>query len=248
MYFCDRDYQNPLVRESQMWHTCAKLAYFQISGTFDGTFGICGTLFVQSESTYLCLHNLQRRPLFPTCSSEKTNLQKGPSANIRACMIWSCLMIHTGWCIFSRTTSVPHMVHLGNAPVYYLHVILLIWNISTRTIEVMCMNKPGKMYDVMWMASWIVKKQSFHLLSVSILWKIFVNVLKQSWKYPKLTCLIKNYKTAKKFYLLGNIQHLICGKKGYINWGGGETPPFPTKWSNVAPKKIFTVFSENTIF
>ncbi len=69
-----------------------------------------------------------------------------------------CMYIHTGWCILSRTTAIPHMVHQGDAPVYYLRVILLIWNILTRTIEVMSMNKRGKMCDVMWMASRIVKK------------------------------------------------------------------------------------------
>ncbi len=40
------------------------------------------------------------------------------------------------------------MVQLGDAPVYYLHSILLLWNILTRTIEVMSMNKPEKMCDV----------------------------------------------------------------------------------------------------
>ncbi len=31
----------------------------------------------------------------------------------------------------------PTVVHQWDAPVYYLHVILLIWNILTRTTEVM---------------------------------------------------------------------------------------------------------------
>ncbi len=46
---------------------------------------------------------------------------------------------HTGWCILSRTTVIPHMVHQGDAPGYYLYVILLIWNILTRTTEIMSM-------------------------------------------------------------------------------------------------------------
>ncbi len=57
--------------------------------------------------------------------------------------------LHTGWCILSRTTAFPHMVRQGDAPVYYLHVILPIWNILTRTTEVMIMNKLGKVCDVM---------------------------------------------------------------------------------------------------
>ncbi len=44
---------------------------------------------------------------------------------------------HTGWCLLSRNTVIPHMVHQGDALVYYLHVILLIQNILTRTTEVM---------------------------------------------------------------------------------------------------------------
>ncbi len=58
-------------------------------------------------------------------------------------------VLHTGWCILSRTTAIPHMVRQGDAPVYYLHVILLIWNILTHTTEVMDMNKLEKMCDVM---------------------------------------------------------------------------------------------------
>ncbi len=45
--------------------------------------------------------------------------------------------VYTGWCILSHATAIPHMVHQRDAPVYYLHVILLIWNILTRTAEVM---------------------------------------------------------------------------------------------------------------
>ncbi len=59
------------------------------------------------------------------------------------------LYIYTGRCILSRTTAIAHMVHQGDAPVYYLHVIILIWNILARTTEVMSMNKLGKMCDVM---------------------------------------------------------------------------------------------------
>ncbi len=68
-------------------------------------------------------------------------------------------------------------------------------------------------------------KRPVILSIVSILWKIPVN---QSWKCPQLTSLIKNYKLAKNVCLFGNIQHLICGKKGYINFRG-KTPPFPKK-------------------
>ncbi len=52
-------------------------------------------------------------------------------------------------CILSRTTAIPHMVRQGDAPMYYPSVILLIWNILTRTIEVMSVNKLGRMCDVM---------------------------------------------------------------------------------------------------
>ncbi len=52
---------------------------------------------------------------------------------------------HTGWCISSRTTAIPYMVRQGNAPVYYLCVLLLIWNILARTTEVMeCEQTMGK--------------------------------------------------------------------------------------------------------
>ncbi len=64
----------------------------------------------------------------------------------------------TEWCILSRTTAFPHMMRQGDAPIYYLCVILLIWNILTRTTEVMeCEPTMGKCGDVMWMASRIVK-------------------------------------------------------------------------------------------
>ncbi len=67
---------------------------------------------------------------------------------------------YTGWCILSCTTAVSHLVCQGDAPVYYLHVILLTWNILTSTTEVMSMNKLERMCDVMWMASRIVKKNN----------------------------------------------------------------------------------------
>ncbi len=59
---------------------------------------------------------------------------------------WLCKQ-HTGWCILSRTTAIPHMVHLGDEAVYYLHVILLTQNILTRTTEAMSMNKLREMCD-----------------------------------------------------------------------------------------------------
>ncbi len=56
---------------------------------------------------------------------------------------------HTGWCTLHRTATISHMMRHGDAPVYYLHVVLLIWNILTHTTKVMSMNKPGRMSDVM---------------------------------------------------------------------------------------------------
>ncbi len=110
------------------------------------------------------------------------------------CTFWGCELLlqvsYTGWCILSHTAAIPCIVHQGNAPVYYLRVNLLIWNILTCTIKVMNVNKLGKVYDVMW---------TFIPSFVSIRWKILVNVLKQCWKYPELTCLIKNCKIAQKF-------------------------------------------------
>ncbi len=64
-------------------------------------------------------------------------------------ILWSNTWTHTGWCILSRTTAVPHMVCQGDAPMYYASVIVLIWNILTLTIEVMSVNKLGRMCDVM---------------------------------------------------------------------------------------------------
>ncbi len=77
-------------------------------------------------------------------------------------------------------------------------VILLSWNILTRTTEVMSENKLGKMCDVMWMVSRIVKN-TIILSFVSIRWKILINVFKQFWKCPEWTCLIKNWKIKKKW-------------------------------------------------
>ncbi len=45
--------------------------------------------------------------------------------------------LYIEWCTSSRTTTILHMVRLGDAPVYYQCIILLIWNILTRTTEVM---------------------------------------------------------------------------------------------------------------
>ncbi len=59
-----------------------------------------------------------------------------------------CEYLHTGCCILSRTAAIPHMVRLGDAPVHYLHVILLTWNILTRTTEAVSINKLRKMCDV----------------------------------------------------------------------------------------------------
>ncbi len=76
-------------------------------------------------------------------------------------------LIHTGWCILSCTNAIPYMMCLGDAPVYYLHVILLIWNILISTTEAMSMNKLRKMCDVIQMASRNVKKnQLFRRSSV----------------------------------------------------------------------------------
>ncbi len=40
------------------------------------------------------------------------------------------------WRIFSRTTVIPYMVCQDDALMHYLRVILLIWNILTRTPEI----------------------------------------------------------------------------------------------------------------
>ncbi len=48
-------------------------------------------------------------------------------------------------CILSHTTAIPHTVRQGDALVYYLCIFLLIWNILTRTTEVMeCEQTMGK--------------------------------------------------------------------------------------------------------
>ncbi len=70
------------------------------------------------------------------------------------------------WCILSGITAIACMVHLGDAPVYYLHGIFLIWNILKCTTEAMSINKLRKMCHVIWMASRNIKKQSFCCLSV----------------------------------------------------------------------------------
>ncbi len=57
--------------------------------------------------------------------------------------------LYTGWYILSHTIAILHiMVRQGDAPAYYLRVILLIRNILTRITEVMSVNKLGKMCDV----------------------------------------------------------------------------------------------------
>ncbi len=52
--------------------------------------------------------------------------------------VWTVICVfkaYTGWCILSRTTAIPHMVHQRDTPVYYLRVILMIWNILTRILS-----------------------------------------------------------------------------------------------------------------
>ncbi len=89
-------------------------------------------------------------------------------------------------------------MHQGDAPVYYLHVILLIWNILTRTTEVVSLDKLGKMCDVMWMASRIVKKNNHSVVrpySVK-------NSRKCSKTMPKVSPInmfYQNLQIAKKF-------------------------------------------------
>ncbi len=82
--------------------------------------------------------------------------------------------VYTGWCILSRTTAIPHMVRLEDASVYCLHVILLIWNILTRTAEVMSVNKLGKICDVMETESRIVKKKKHIFLRLSVFCEKFL--------------------------------------------------------------------------
>ncbi len=50
-------------------------------------------------------------------------------------------------------------------------------DILTRITEVISMNKLGKICDIMWMVSTIVKKTIIPSI-VSILWKILMNELK----------------------------------------------------------------------
>ncbi len=63
-----------------------------------------------------------------------------------ACIVHS--YTYTGCCILSSAIAISHTVRQGDAPVYYLHDILLIWNILTRTTEVTSVNKLGEMCDV----------------------------------------------------------------------------------------------------
>ncbi len=112
----------------------------------------------------------------------------------------------SGWCILSRTTAIPHMVHQEYAPVYYPCVILLILNILTPATEVMSVIKLGKRCDGMYMALSIVKKKKIILSFVSIWWKILVNLFKQFRKCSELTCLIKNGKMFSFWkYLASNL-------------------------------------------
>ncbi len=133
----------------------------------------------------------------------------------KGCFIntWSAiylrLNVHSGNTIYSvvyilsRTTAIPCMVRQGDALVYYLLVILLLWNILTHTTEVMSVNKLGKMCEVMWMASRIVKN-SIILSFVSIWWKILTNVLKWSWM-SKINMFNQKLPNWKKNCLFGNI-------------------------------------------
>ncbi len=83
-----------------------------------------------------------------------------------------------GWCILSHSTAIPNMVRQGDAWVYYLRVILMKWNILTCAFEVMGLNKLGKMCDVMWMVSRIVKKK-----------KLFHPVVHQYWVKNSSKCI-----------------------------------------------------------
>ncbi len=76
--------------------------------------------------------------------------------------------VHALWCILSCTTVVAYIVHQGDVPAYYLHVIWLIQNILTHITDVMSVDELGKMSDIMWTAPRIVKNQSFCHSSVFV--------------------------------------------------------------------------------
>ncbi len=143
--------------------------------------------------------------------------------------------IYTMWCMLSHTTAIPHMVCQENASAYCVHIVLLIWNNLTRNTEVTRVNELGKVCDVIWLGSRIVEKNNcfvVHQYSLKNSCKCFKMILKVFW-------------TAKHILFFWNIQHLIYGKKGYF-WG--ETPSSPKKWSNMPPKQVFIIFSENIDF
>ncbi len=124
---------------------------------------------------------------------------------------------HTGWCIVSHTTAIPHMVRLGDAPVYYLLVILLLWNILTRTTEVMSVNKLGKMCDLMWMVSRIVKKHNHSVVrqySVKNSHKCIKTILKVS----QINMFNQKLQNWKKKFFWEYLASVLWLKKGYINY------------------------------
>ncbi len=104
---------------------------------------------------------------------------------------------YTGWCILSRTTAIPHMLHQGDA--CYLTDME---HFNTRHWG----NEHKQSRKNVWCNANGVKdcKKTIITSFVSTLWKTLLNALKQSWKCRQLTCLINNCKLPKNFCLFGN--------------------------------------------
>ncbi len=143
--------------------------------------------FITIYNTTVRLRNIRQPRKFDTKKNEETHAYTFGNS-----VLWLFPTLYTGWGILSRTTAIPHIVHQGDTPVYYLHVILMIWNILTHHWT----NGREQTRKNVWCNVNGIEdcKKTTVPSFVSIWRKIFVNVLKQSWKCPELKCLIKNCK------------------------------------------------------
>ncbi len=95
------------------------------------------------------------------------------------------------------------MVRQGDVPVYYLRITFVMWSVLTRTVEVMGVNEPGKMCDVMRMVARIVKKKNNCSIIRQYLTKNSCKCIEKILK----VCQIKmfNQKLQKKIYFFSEI-------------------------------------------
>ncbi len=104
----------------------------------------------------------------------------------------------------------------GNAPVYYVRVLLLLRNILTRTTKVMSVNKLGKMCDVMWTVSKIVKNTiipSFVSVIRQYSVKNFYKCIKTTLNVSRINMFNQKLQNWKNYIFLGMFSIYFVVKK-----------------------------------